>query len=686
MKLLSTSACPHDCPSTCTLDIHHDNKNIFKIKGNKENSYTKGVICSKVSRYQYRTHNKDRLVYPMQRVGNKGSSDFKRISWENALNIVCEKFLEINKNYGSEAIWPYFYAGTMGLLQRDGINRFRHEFNFSDQYSTICNTLPQAGWMAGVGSLMGPDPREVKHSKIIVMWGGNPASTQVNFMKHVQNARKNNNAFLIVIDPYLTKTAKIADLHIKLRPGTDGALACGIMKYLIENNKVDDQYIKKYTKGMNELNRHLVSKDKNWASKICGVEYDKIATLSKLISKYKKVFFRLGYGFTRHRNGSFNMHAVICIPTLLGAWKTQGGGAFYNNGGIYNIDKSLIEGLNFKNHDIRVLDQSRIGSILTGNKEALKYGPAVKGLLIQNTNPLVIAPETSLVRKGFMRKDLFICVHEQFLTETAKYADIILPATSFVEHNDIYIAGGHQHLTLGPKLIDELGECWSNHKLINTLSKKMGATKKEFSYSEEDLIDKTLKLSLLGNLKELRLKKFIDLQPNFQESHFIKGFGHKDKKFHLTAEWKSNDKNFNNKFKLPDHYDLIENASKEYPFKLITAPAHNFLNSSFTEVLASRKIENMPKIKIHPEDMKRLNISDNEIVEIGNIRAKLKIHTEIFEGLLQGTVVVEGVWPNEYFIEGLGINALIGSDSPEPFGGAVFHDCAIWIKKLSYQV
>ena len=677
MKLLSTSACPHDCPSTCTLDIEHDYKNIFKIKGNKENSYTKGVICSKVSRYQDRTHNKNRLIYPMQRVGDKGSNNFKRISWENALNIVCEKFLEINKNYGSEAIWPYFYAGTMGLLQRDGINRFRHEFNFSDQYSTICNTLPQAGWMAGVGSLMGPDPREVKHSKIIVMWGGNPASTQVNFMKHVQNARKNNNAFLIVIDPYLTKTAKIADLHIKLRPGTDGALACGIMKYLIENNKVDDQYIKKYTKGMNELNRHLVSKDKNWASKICGVEYDKIATLSKLISKYKKVFFRLGYGFTRHRNGSFNMHAVICIPTLLGAWKTQGGGAFYNNGGIYNIDKSLIEGLNFKNHDVRVLDQSRIGSILTGNKEALKYGPQVKGLFIQNTNPLVVAPETLLVRKGFMRKDLFICVHEQFLTETAKYADIILPATSFVEHNDIYIAGGHQHLTLGPKLIDELGECWSNHKLINTLSKKMGATKKEFSYSEEDLIDKTLKLSLLGNLKELRLKKFIDLQPNFQESHFIKGFGHKDKKFHLTAEWKSNDKNFNNKFKLPDHYDLIENASKEYPFKLITAPAHNFLNSSFTEVLASRKIENMPKIKIHPEDMKRLNISDNEIVEIGNIRAKLKIHTEIFEGLLQGTVVVEGVWPNEYFIEGLGINALIGSDSPEPFGGAVFHDCII---------
>ena len=682
MKFLSTSACPHDCPSTCTLDIEHDYKNIYKIKGNKDNSYTKGVICSKVSRYQDRTHHKNRLLYPMKRMGNKGTNDFKRISWEEALNTVCDNFFKIKNNYGAEAIWPYFYAGTMGLLQRDGINRFRHEFNFSDQYSTICNTLPQAGWMAGVGSLMGPDPREVKYSKIIVIWGGNPASTQVNFMKHVQAARKNNGSFLIVIDPYLTKTAKIADLHIKLRPGTDGALACGIMKNLIENNKIDTEYTNNYTKGFKELKSHLSKKSKYWASTISGVEYKKIEYFSNLIGKTKKVYFRLGYGFTRQRNGSFNMHAVICIPTLLGAWSQLGGGAFYNNGGIYNINKKLIEGLDFKNKDIRVLDQSKIGPILTGDRTALKNKVDVKALLIQNTNPLVVAPETTLVRKGFMRKDLFVCVHEQFLTETAKYADIILPATTFVEHHDIYIAGGHQHLTYGPKLIDELGESWSNHKLINTLSRKMGTEKKEFSYSEEELIDRTLKLSNLGDLKELKRKKFLDLQPDFETSHFINGFGHKDKKFHITAEWKNNNKGFNEKFKLPDHYDLIEKATKNFPFKLITAPAHNFLNSSFTETPVSKKVENKPSIKIHPEDMKRLNIIDNEVVEIGNNRAKLKIHAEKFEGMLKGITIVEGVWPNENFIEGLGINSLIGADSPEPIGGAVFHDSAIWIKKI----
>ena len=590
--------------------------------------------------------------------------------------------MKIKNDYGSEAIWPYYYAGTMGLLQRDSINRFRHEFDFSGQYSTICNTLPQAGWMAGVGSLMGPDPREVKYSKVIVMWGGNPASTQVNFMKHVQNARKKNNAFLIVIDPYLTKTAKIADLHIKLRPGTDGALACGIMKHLIENKKIDEKYLEKYAKGLSKLKTHLLKKDKNWASNISGVTYEKIITLSNLLSKTKKVFFRLGYGFTRQRNGSFNMHAVICIPTLLGAWKELGGGAFYNNGGIYNINKNLIEGLNFKNENIRMLDQSRIGPILNGNKSALKNGVAVKALFIQNTNPLVVAPETVLVRKGFQRKDLFVCVHEQFLTETAKYADVVLPATSFVEHNDIYIAGGHQHLTYGPKIIKELGECWSNNRLINELSKKMGSVKKEFSFSEEEFIDNTLKLSNLGSLKELKIKKFIDLQPEFNTSHFINGFGHQDKKFHLAAEWKINNKTFNKQFELPDHYDLIEKSSKKFPFKLVTAPAHNFLNSSFTETDGSKSIEKKPKIKIHSKDMEKLNIKNNEIIEIGNNRAKLKIHTEAFDGILPGVVIVEGVWPNECFIEGLGINSLIGADSPEPFGGAVFHDSAIWIKKI----
>ena len=686
MKITSTSACPHDCPSTCVLDIEHDNENIYKVRGNKDNSYTKGIICSKVSRYRERTHHKDRLVSPMKRVGKKGNGDFKNITWDEALDITCNNFSKIKGNYGSEAIWPYFYAGTMGLIQRDSINRLRHNFEYSGQYSTICNTLAQTGYIAGTGSLWGPDPREVIHSDIIIIWGGNPASTQVTFMKHVQIARKKNNAFLIVVDPYLTKTARLADLHIKLRPGTDGALACGIMKYLFEKDAIDHEYMKKFSKGYELLKEHLNQKDKNWSSSISGVKNETIDYVSDLISKTKKVYFRLGYGFSRQRNGSFNMHAVTSISTVIGSWRVLGGGAFYTNGGIYNINKSLIEGTQYKNKNIRELDQSRIGPILSGNKEALHNKVDVKALFIQNTNPLVVAPDSLLVRKGFSREDLFICVHEQFLTETAKYADILLPATSFVEHNDIYIAGGHSHLTYGPKLINNIGQSKSNHILINELSNRLGSNKKNFNMTEEEIINDTLILSNLGNLKQLKEKKFIDLQPDFDTSHFVNGFGHSDKRFHFNPKWKATDDKFNNAYKLPDHYDLIEKTTKSCPFKLVTAPAHNFLNSSFTETSSSRILENKPKIKIHSNDLLKLNIKDNEIIEIGNHRAKLKIHTEQFDGLLEGVTVVEGVWPNEYFIEGNGINFLVGSDSPEPSGGAVFHDVAIWIKKLATTI
>ncbi len=683
MKNISTSACPHDCPSTCVLEVTHTNKELLSVRGNKNNSYTKGVVCAKVSRYAERTHSKKRLKYPLKRLGKKGSGEFIRVSWNEAIKILVEKFSSISKKYGSSSIWPYYYAGTMGLLQRDGINRLRNFFNFSGQYSTICNTLPQAGWLAGVGSLMGSDPREIIHSEEIIMWGGNPASTQVNFMKHVQSARKKNNAGFVVIDPYETRTAKIADLHIKLIPGTDAALACAIMHNLIKNNQVDLKYLQDYTKDYLKLKSHLKKKSPKWASKITGVPIKQINQISDLIGKKRKVFFRLGYGFTRHRNGSFNMHAVTCIPALTGAWKYLGGGAFYTNGGIYNINKKLIEGLEFKNNNMRQLDQSRIGPILNNHSNTLVDKNIVKALFIQNTNPLVVAPETKLVRRGFARKDLFVCVHEQFMTETAKYADLVLPATSFVEHNDIYISGGHQHITFGPKLIEEVGESWSNHRLINTLGTALKGDSKVFSLSEEKMIDKTLKLSKIGDLQTLKKENFIDLQPSFRKAHFLDGFGHKDKKFHFSPNWKKNDSKFNKIFNLPDFYPIVEKKTKYYPFKLITAPAHNFLNTSFTETVTSIKIEKKPTLKMHPSDMKKLKIEENELVNIGNKRGIVKIHVTEFTGLLKGVVVVEGIWPNEYFIGNLGINALVGSDRPEPSGGAVFHDIAIWVRKIS---
>ena len=680
---ISISACPHDCPSTCALEVTHDEKNIYKVKGASKNTYTSGVVCAKVSRYAERTHHPDRLTKPLMRVGKKGSNDFKEIEWEQALDIVAENFISTAQKHGTESIWPYFYAGTMGLVQRDGINRLRHAMKYSGQHSTICSTITASGFRAGVGTLKGPDPREMALADVILVWGCNPASTQVNVMKHIQKARKDRNAKLIVVDPYKTRSAKVADFHYAIKPGTDGALACSIMHILFRDNYADKEYMDKYTDDPKGLEEHVKKYTPEWGSKITGLPLREIEEFAKIFGTTKRLYSRMGYGFTRQRNGASAMHAAVSLSAVCGKWQYEGGGAFYNNGDIYNIDKTLIEGLDLIDQNIRILDQSRIGSILTGDRNALIRGGNVYSLIIQNTNPLVVAPESLLVREGFYREDLFVCVHEQFMTETAKYADIVLPATTFVEHDDLYIAGGHQHITFGPKLIEPIGESRSNHKVLLELSKRLGAEHKGFNMTEREIIDATLKSSNHGSLVDLEKNGWKDVQPDFNTSHFINGFGHKDKKFHFKPDWSEVGPDYHNMPEYPDYMNTTENTSKDFPFKLVTAPAHNYLNSSFTETSSSQKSEVKPKAKIHSNDIKKLGLQEDDLVVLGNNRGKVIINVEEFDGMQEGVIIVEGIWPNEAFVGKNGINTLVGSDPVPPNGGAAFHDTAVWIKSHS---
>ena len=680
---VSISACPHDCPSTCALEVTHDEKNIYKVKGASKNTYTSGVVCAKVSRYSERTHHPDRLTKPLMRVGKKGSNDFKEIEWEQALDIVAENFISTAQKHGTESIWPYFYAGTMGLVQRDGINRLRHAMKYSGQHSTICSTITASGFRAGVGTLKGPDPREMALADVILVWGCNPASTQVNVMKHIQKARKDRNAKLIVVDPYKTRSAKVADFHYAIKPGTDGALACSIMHILFRDNYADKEYMDKYTDDPKGLEEHVKKYTPEWGSKITGLPLREIEEFAKIFGTTKRLYSRMGYGFTRQRNGASAMHAAVSLSAVCGKWQYEGGGAFYNNGDIYNIDKTLIEGLDLIDQNIRILDQSRIGSILTGDRNALIRGGNVYSLIIQNTNPLVVAPESLLVREGFSREDLFVCVHEQFMTETAKYADIVLPATTFVEHDDLYIAGGHQHITFGPKLIEPIGESRSNHKVLLELSKRLGAEHKGFNMTEREIIDVTLKSSNHGSLVDLEKNGWKDVQPDFNTSHFINGFGHKDKKFHFKPDWSEVGPDYHNMPEYPDYMNTTENTSKDFPFKLVTAPAHNYLNSSFTETSSSQKSEVKPKAKIHSNDIKKLGLQEDDLVVLGNNRGKVIINVEEFDGMQEGVIIVEGIWPNEAFVGKNGINTLVGSDPVPPNGGAAFHDTAVWIKSHS---
>jgi anaerobic selenocysteine-containing dehydrogenase len=672
------SGCPHDCPSACALEVERlDSHTIGRVRGAKDNSYTDGVVCAKVARYAERVHHPDRLTHPLRRNAGGG---FDRISWDAALDEVAENFITATQTYGTEAVWPYFYAGTMGMVQRDGINRLRHVMNYSGQLPTVCSTLARSGWRAGVGTVRGPDPREMAEADLIIAWGGNPASTQVNAMTHIQKARKKRGAKFVVIDPYRTRSAKVADVHLAIRPGTDGALACAVMHILFRDGFADWDYMKQYADCPERLHQHLAEKTPEWAAAITGLDVTEIEDFAKLYGETVRAFIRVGYGFTRSRNGAANMHAVSCLPTVAGKWQHKGAGAFYSNFDIYNWDNTLIEGLDVRDPSVRMLDMSRIGPVLTGDPKDIGDGPPVTAMIVQNTNPAAIAPESGLVNQGLACDDLFLCVHEQFMTDTAAHADIVLPATTFLEHDDVYLGGGHQHIMLGPKIIEPLAESRANHFVICELAKRLGAEHPGFEMTENELIDAGLRASGWDGIDKLREDRWFECQPAFEQAHFLDGFAQPDGKFHFAPNWSEIGPDHEVMPELPDHFEVTENADDEHPFRLVAAPAHNYLNSSFGETKTSIAKEGRPHVKVHPDDAQDLGFEDGVAVRLGNRRGEVIVHVEKFDGLQRGVVVVESIWPNRAFEGGVGLNALISADAGPPNGGAVIHDTAVWMR------
>ncbi|MCT8999000.1 molybdopterin-containing oxidoreductase family protein [Chelativorans intermedius] len=687
------SACPHDCPSTCALDIEIENGRIRRLHGARDNSYTAGVICAKVARYAERVHHPERLLKPLVRAGAKGEGAWKEASWEAALDRVAEAFVKAEEKHGSETVWPYQYAGTMGLVQRDSIHRLRHAKRYSQQFDSICTNPAWTGFVMGAGALRGPDPREMARADCVVIWGTNAVTTQVNVMTHAVRARKERGAKIVVIDVYENATMKQADMALMVRPGTDGALACAVMHVLFRDGLADWDYLERYTDDPRGLERHLATRTPAWAEAITGVPAAAIDAFARLVGETKRTYFRLGYGFTRNRNGAVNMHAALSIAAVTGAWKHEGGGAFHSNSAIFGLDKSLIEGHALRDPAVRALDQSQIGRVLTGDQAALHGGPPVTAMLIQNTNPANVAPEQRLVKQGFLRDDLFVCVHEQFMTDTARLADVVLPATMFLEHDDIYRGGGHQHILLGPKLIEAPGEARENLFVIEELARRLGvAHLPGFGLSAREHLDWMLGRRGLGTFDSFRHERWADVQPDFETAHFLNGFAHPDGRFRFRPDWTGTPAPNRPPESIglqgphahlpefPDHVDFIETVDMEHPFRLVTAPARTFLNSSFTETPGSRKREGRPEVMLHPEDAAELGIADGARVEIGNRRGEVVLHAKVFEGVRRGVVVAEGIWPNSAHERGEGINVLVGADAIAPYGGAAFHDTKVWVR------
>jgi anaerobic selenocysteine-containing dehydrogenase len=482
-------------------------------------------------------------------------------------------------------------------------------------------------------------------------------------------------------------TMEQADLPVLIRPGTDGALACAVMHCLFHDGKADWDYLRRYTDCPDALAAHLKTRGPEWATRITGCPVETIEAFARLVGDNKRTYFRLGYGFSRSRNGAVNMHAASCIAAVTGAWRYEGGGAFHNNGAIYHWNKTLIEGLDARDPAIRMLDQSRIGPILVGEEAALAGGGSVTALFIQNTNPVSIAPEQEKVKRGFAREDLFTCVHEHFLTETARMADIVLPATMFLEHDDVYQAGGAQYIVLGPKVVEPPGECRSNHEVLCGLAARVGADHRGFTMTPRELIDETLRASGWCGVDELEAKRWIDCQPDFATAHYLDGFAYKDGRFKFSPDWPAVPFTRPTTYTpppdmpaLPDHWEVIEEADEAHPFRLATSPSRGFLNSTFTETPSSLAREKRPEVMIHPDDAARLGIAHGDKVVLGNARGEVRIHARLFAGVRRGVLVAESIWPNGSYEDGRGINTLTSADVVAPFGGAAIHDTKVWVR------
>ena len=676
------SVCSHDCPSACALEVELiDGQRIGRVRGARAQSYTQGVVCAKVGRYAERQHHPARLSHPLRRVGEKGigKASFVPISWEEALDEIAEKLTRAAQRYGPETVWPYYYAGTMGLVQRDGINRLRHAMRYSREHLSICSMLSDAGWLAGVGVKRGVDGREIAKSDLIVVWGGNPVSTQVNVMTHATAARRERGAKLVVIDPYRTATAEHADLHLAPLPGTDGALACAVMHVLFKEGYADRAYMARYADDPDGLEAHLATRGLGWAAPITGLSEDEMIGFARLYGSTKRSYIRVGYGFSRSRNGAAQLFAVSCLPTVTGAWASEGGGALYSNLGLVPIDLTLIEGLDRLDPATRILDQSRIGPVLTGDRRDIGEGPPVTALFIQNTNPMVVAPASGLVRQGFARDDLFVCVHEQFLTETAAMADIVLPATTLFEHDDLYTAGAHSYLQLARAILPPRGECRSNHAVVCALADRLGASHPGFRMSALELIDHTLQASGLPGIAEFPPDGALDCCPPFATAHFLDGFAHADGKFHFRADWAALGPGHRLLPPFPDHVAVIDDGDAARPFRLVTAPSRSFLNTTFNNTPSSLAREGRPTALVHPAALARLGLADGDRVRIGNANGDVVVHARAFAGLKPRVVIVEGIWPNHAFAGGIGINLLTSADPGLPRGGAVFHDTSVWL-------
>lgn len=641
------AVCPLDCPDTCGLLLHKENGKIVKVTGNPDHPVTQGAICNKVRNMAERVYHPERLMHPLRRVGAKGEGVFEQISWDEAIYEITERFKALTEEYGAESILPYSFYGNMGILGVDGMDRrFFNALGSSKLKQSICNSAGNEGWKSVMGFNAGTLPEETIQSDLIIVWGGNIVSTNMHQVVLAEKARKSNGAKVIVIDVHKNQTGQWADWFIPLHPGTDTALAIGMMHILFRDGLVNEAFIEKYTLGHAELREHVKEYTPDYVSSITGIPAEHIEELAAMYGRAEAAYIHIGNGLQHHDNGGMAIRSIACLPGLTGHWLKPGGGAAKSNGGYSSMNSDALERPDLRpNPDARTINMNRIGEAL-----AMTDKP-IKGMFVYCSNPLVVAPDTERVRAGFAREDLFTVVHDLFMTDTAKYADIVLPATSSFENTDVFASYWHPYIQLQEPVIPAQGESKGNVELFSLLGKAMGFSEAAFSETEEEMIARALDYPdnpyldgvTLSALKEHRHVK-LNLTPY---ASYLDHLPTPSGRIELYSEAlaAAGLPPLPTYVPLKEGYDGIRRGrGHQYPLMFISPPTHNFLNSTFANVAKHQKLEKEPFLQIHPEDAAERSIEDGMWVSVYNDRGTFEVRAKIVEKMLPGTVVSQGLW------------------------------------------
>jgi anaerobic selenocysteine-containing dehydrogenase len=677
-------ACPHDCPDTCALLTTVENGRAIDVRGAADHPATGGVLCTKVARYLDRTYSDQRVLHPMKRIGRKGEGRFARISWDEALATIAARFGEIAQSAdGPQAIVPYSYAGTMGLLQNASMDRrFFHRLGASLLDRTICASAGKAGWAAAIGASVGMDVEQFENSRLIVIWGSNAVTSNLHFWMRAQEAKRRG-AKLVAIDPYRSATAEKCHEHIALLPGTDGALALGLMHVLIRDGLVDRDYVDRYTVGFDALVERAALWPPERVAQTCGIDAEQVVGLARDYGTLQPAAIRVNYGMQRVHGGGNAVRAIACLPALVGAWRSAAGGALLSSSGTYPVDANALQRPDLIQGAPRTINMSTIGDALLDARD-----PPVRAIFVYNSNPVAIAPESSKVRAGFGREDLFVVVHEIFQTDTADFADILLPATTQLEQTDVHASYGHLYALANNPAIAPLGEALPNTEVFRRLAAQMGFTETCFRDSDDDLARQAwlrsdpraadLDWDSLQRDGWRRLALPQAYAP-FAHGNFPTPSG--------KCEFWSASQVAQGADPLPDHVPPRESAAtnpelaRRYPLAFISPPARNFLNSSFGHLPAFVAEEKTPRLDLHPRDAAARGLANGEIVCIRNDRGSFTATLRISERARPGVAVAPSIWWQKLSPDGRNANAVTSQALTDMGRAATFYDCLVEVER-----